>query len=195
MEFKSLDLEDVLEITPARFGDARGWFSETYSAARFAQAGIEIAFVQDNQSYSADAGVLRGLHYQSPPYAQDKLVRVLRGRIFDVAVDIRDGSPTFGRWCGCELSAEAGNQLLVPKGFAHGFLTLEPDCEVAYKVSNYYAPDCDRAIAWNDPDIAIGWPLGGLTPILSDKDRAAPRLSDVPAAFHFDTASQTGGDR
>ena len=136
--------------------------------------------MQDNQSYSAEKGVLRGLHFQVAPFAQDKLIRVLRGSIFDVAVDIRNGSPTYGKWVACVLSAETFNQLLIPKGFAHGFLTLEPDIEVLYKVSAPYSPQCDRGICWNDPAIGIAWPLDrGQQPMLSDKDAAAPKLADV----------------
>jgi dTDP-4-dehydrorhamnose 3,5-epimerase len=175
----------VLEIVPRKFGDARGFFAETWSRRRFGEAGIAMEWVQDNQSFSADKGVLRGLHFQVTPFAQDKLVRVLRGAIFDVAVDIRKGSPSFGRWVGCILSADAFNQLLIPKGFAHGFLTIEPASEVFYKVSAPYAPDCDRAIRWDDPAIAIDWPLDGCQPVLSDKDRKAPLLADIAASISF----------
>ena len=136
-----LNLPEVLEIRPERHGDARGFFSETFNARRFADAGIHISWLQDNHTFSAPKGVLRGLHYQAPPFAQDKLVRVVKGAIFDVAVDIRRGSPTFGRWCSLVVSAAQWNQILVPKGFAHGFLTLEPETEVIYKVSEVYAPD------------------------------------------------------
>jgi len=184
-EVRPLALEGVYEIVPRRFADARGFFSETWSAPALAAQGIETPFVQDNHSLSVEAGVVRGLHYQVPPVPQAKLVRVVRGAIFDVAVDIRHGSPTFGRWVGLTVSAEAWNQILVPPGFAHGFMTIEPDTEVVYKVSAAYSPEHDRAIRWDDPAIGIEWPLEGRTPILSDKDRAAPLLADAPAVFRF----------
>ena len=169
----------VLEIIPEKFGDARGYFSETWSRRGFRDLGLTLEWVQDNQSFSAEKFVLRGLHYQIEPHAQDKLVRVLRGSIFDAAVDIREGSPGFGRSVSCTLSAGAWNQLLIPKGFAHGFLTLEPDTEVFYKVSASYAPDHERAIRYDDPALAIAWPLQGATPVMSAKDRAAPRLAEA----------------
>lgn len=177
LEVRSLGLDGVLEIVPKRFGDARGFFVETYNAQRFSEAGIDLHFIQDNHSYSAAAGVLRGLHYQLPPRAQDKLLRVIRGRILDVAVDIRKGSATFGKWVALEVSAEKGNQILVPKGFAHGFVTLVPDTEVLYKVSDTYSPEHDRSIRFDDPTIGIDWPLvtGGFQ--LSDKDLRAPTLA------------------
>jgi dTDP-4-dehydrorhamnose 3,5-epimerase len=173
-----LALGEVLEVTPPRFGDARGFFCETYNAERFAEAGIDLVFVQDNHSYSAAAGVLRGLHYQLPPRAQDKLVRVVRGAILDVAVDIRRGSPTFGKWVALEITAEKGNQILVPKGFAHGFVTLVDHTEVIYKVTDFYSPDHDRSIRFDDPAIGIDWPLASSL-VLSQKDRAAPALDDA----------------
>jgi dTDP-4-dehydrorhamnose 3,5-epimerase len=185
MEIRKLDLDGVAEITPAKFGDARGFFSETFSRKRFEEAGLVTEWVQDNQSFSAEKSVLRGLHFQVAPFAQDKLVRVLKGSIFDVAVDIRKGSPTFGRWVSCVLSAKAWNQLLIPKGFAHGFLTLEPEAEVFYKVSAAYAPECDRAIRWDDPRISVDWPLDGAQPILSGKDQKAPLLSETTGEFAF----------
>jgi dTDP-4-dehydrorhamnose 3,5-epimerase len=185
MQALPLELPEVIEVTPPRFGDERGFFSETYNLQKLAAAGIDVTFVQDNQSYSAEKGVLRGLHLQAPPFAQDKLVRVIRGKIFDVAVDIRRGSPRFAQWVGRTLSAEEGNQLFIPKGFAHGFLTLEPDTEVTYKVSDFYAPDHEMSIIFSDPDIGIEWPLDGATPILSSKDAVAPRLSDLPAVFQY----------
>ena len=172
-------------ITPRRMGDERGWFSETYNARRLAEHGVTNLFCQDNQSLTRVTGTLRGLHFQHPPHAQAKLVRCLAGRIFDVAVDIRRGSPSFGRWVGVELSAENGKQLLVPVGYAHGFLTLEPDCMVAYKVDDFYSADCDAGIAWNDPDIAIDWPIDG-SPQLSAKDSALPPLASLDAAFDYD---------
>lgn len=173
-------------LVPHRHGDARGWFAETWNRARAAEAGITADFCQDNQSVSAARHTLRGLHFQRPPHAQAKLVRCLKGRIWDVAVDIRHGSPSFGHWVAAELTAERGEQLFVPHGFAHGFLTLEPDCEVAYKVDAFYAPDCDAGVAWNDPALAIAWPLDGGTPVLSEKDTAQPRLADLPACFAYD---------
>jgi dTDP-4-dehydrorhamnose 3,5-epimerase len=184
-ETRRLAIPDLIEILPKRYGDHRGFFSETWSATAFAEVGIDIAFVQDNHSLSAAPGVLRGLHYQVPPFAQAKLVRVTRGAAFDVAVDIRHGSPTFGRHAAVTLSAEAWNQILLPEGFAHGLLTLEPNTEVQYKVSAPYAPDHERAIAWDDPDLAIAWPALGSAPTLSEKDARAPRLTDVAASFHY----------
>lgn len=185
MEIVSLEIEDVKIITPKKFGDHRGFFSETFNRARFEEAGLPTEYVQDNHSLSAEVGVLRGLHFQIPPFAQDKLVRVVRGRIFDVAVDIRKGSPTFGKWVGAEISAEAWNQILVPLGFAHGFVTLEPNTEVVYKVTGPYAPDHDRGIAWDDPSIGIDWPLDGKHPVLSDKDTKHPTLADAPDLFTY----------
>lgn len=183
MQIESLGISDVKILTPKRFGDARGFFSETYNKALFAENGLDLEFVQDNHSMSQAVGVLRGLHFQIPPFAQDKLVRVVKGRIFDVAVDIRHGSPSFGQWVGAEISAEAWNQILVPVGFAHGFVTLEPDTEVIYKVTAPYAPEHDRGIAWDDPAIGIDWPLDGVAPTLSDKDTKHPALADLPAHF------------
>lgn len=176
----------VLKITPRRFEDPRGWFSETYNSARYAALGVNDVFVQDNQSFSRPAGTLRGLHFQRPPHAQAKLVRCLRGRIWDVAVDVRAGSPTLGQWVAAELTAAKGEQLYVPVGFAHGFVTLEPDCEVAYKTSALYAPESDGGVAWNDPDIAVAWPLGGAAPELSDKDRVLPLLKGIETGFTYD---------
>ncbi len=183
MQIESLGIPDVKILTPKRFGDARGFFSETYNKAALAEHGITLDFIQDNHSMSQPVGVLRGLHFQTPPFAQDKLVRVVRGRIYDVAVDIRSGSPTYGKWVGAEISAEAWNQILVPVGFAHGFVTLEPDTEVIYKVTGPYAPDHDKGLAWNDPAIGIDWPLNGVEPTLSDKDTKHPGLADLPAYF------------
>ncbi|MFC5373001.1 dTDP-4-dehydrorhamnose 3,5-epimerase [Brevundimonas faecalis] len=169
-----------------RFGDARGWFMETYSEARAIAAGFDVRFVQDNQSFSANIGTIRGLHFQRPPHAQAKLVRCVRGSIRDYAVDLRHGSPTYGRWVGATLTAEGGEQLFVPVGFAHAFITLEPDVEVAYKVSDAYAPDCDGGIAWNDPTIGIDWPLPASGAILSDKDRILPTLAEFDSPFEYD---------
>ncbi|RWC14049.1 MAG: dTDP-4-dehydrorhamnose 3,5-epimerase [Mesorhizobium sp.] len=177
LEVRPLGLDGVLEIVPKRHGDARGFFSETWNAERFAEAGIHLAFVQDNHSYSAAAGVLRGLHHQLPPRAQDKLLRVVRGSVFDVAVDIRSTSPTFGKWVGLEVSADKGNQILVPKGFAHGFVTLVPDTEVIYKVTDTYSPEHDRSIRFDDPAIGIAWPALACGFQLSDKDQKAPTLA------------------
>ena len=183
MEIIPTALDGVVEIRPPRHGDDRGWFSEVYKRHTLRDAGIDIEFVQDNESFSAPAGTLRGLHYQLPPHAQDKLVRVIHGSILDVAVDIRRGSATFGRHAAVTLTAELGNQLLVPAGFAHGFSTLEPDTRVAYKVSAVYAPDCERAIRWDDPALAIDWQLAPGGPTLSGKDAVAPLLADQPDVF------------
>lgn len=185
MLIKPQGLPEVLEIVPEKFGDTRGFFSETYSARKLAEAGVETTFVQDNHSYSAERGVLRGLHYQLPPFAQAKLVRVIKGSIFDVSVDIRQGSPRYGQWCGCTLTSQDWNQVLVPAGFAHGFLTLEADTEVLYKVSDFYAPEHERAIHFADPDLTIEWPLAGIEPVLSEKDRLAPQLKDQSSVFKF----------
>ena len=182
LEARPLELPELIELTPRRFGDDRGFFSEVWNHARFAEAGIPTQFVQDNVSLSRSKGVLRGLHFQTPPAAQAKLVRVSRGSIFDVGVDIRRSSPTFGRWAGVVLSAEKWNQLYVPEGFAHGFVTLEDDTEVTYKVSAAYCPEHDRSIRFDDPAIGIDWPLDG-EPVLSDKDAKAPLLADVETGF------------
>lgn len=174
-------------IRPKRHGDTRGWFTETYNRADFSTLGIDCSFVQDNHSLSAASHTLRGLHWQTPPRGQDKLVRCIRGRIFDVAVDVRRGSPTYGHWVGAELSAENGHQLFIPIGFAHGFLTLEPDCEVTYKCSDTYAPKHDGGIRWDDPAIDINWPLpAGVTPQLSAKDKMLPLLADFDSPFPYD---------
>jgi dTDP-4-dehydrorhamnose 3,5-epimerase len=182
MKIEETALQGVLILTPARFGDERGWFSETWNAARMVAAGLDFAFVQDNHSRSAAVGTLRGLHYQRPPHAQDKLVRCTAGAILDVAVDIRRGSATWGKWVGVELSAANGRQLLVPKGFLHGFVTRAPDTEVQYKCTDLYAPDCDGAVRWDDPDIGIDWGLSG-APVLSAKDAVAPALRDLDTPF------------
>ncbi|WP_096156445.1 dTDP-4-dehydrorhamnose 3,5-epimerase [Bacillus sp. FJAT-45066] len=177
-------LADVLVIEPSLFGDHRGWFMETYSKAKFLEVGLDINFVQDNQSFSAAKGTLRGLHYQLNPKAQTKLVRCTQGSIFDVAVDIRKNSPTFSKWFGIELSAENKKQLLVPKGFAHAFITLTDNVEVQYKVDELYSPENDRGITWNDPEIGIEWPID-ITPILSEKDQKAPLLKDAENNFNY----------
>jgi dTDP-4-dehydrorhamnose 3,5-epimerase len=179
VEVRPLGLDGVVEIRPAKFADERGFFSETYNARSFAGFGISQTFVQDNHSLSMAVGVLRGLHYQLPPKAQDKLVRVVRGRAFDVAVDIRKGSPTFGKWVGLELSVEKWNQILVPAGFAHGFVTLEANTEMVYKVTEYYSPSRDRSIRFDDPQIGIEWPIEASRLQLSAKDQAAPLLADA----------------
>lgn len=176
--------QTLILISPERHGDHRGFFAETYSRRKYTELGIEDEFVQDNHSLSRDVGTLRGLHYQAPPHAQAKLVRCGRGALFDVAVDIRSGSPTFGQWEGYELTAENGEQLYVPVGFAHGFVTLEPDSEIVYKCSDYYAPETEGAILWNDPDISIDWPTDA-DPILSEKDAVAPLLSELESPFIF----------
>ena len=186
MKIEPTLLRDVLILTPARFGDERGWFSEVFNAARMVAAGLPMVWVQDNHSMSARAGTLRGLHFQTPPHAQDKLVRCSRGAILDVAVDIRVGSPTYGKWLGVELTAENRRQLLVPKGFLHGFVTRAPESEVQYKCSDLYAPECDGAIRWNDPDIGIDWGVG--EPVLSAKDAAAPFLRDFASPFTWSAA-------
>ena len=181
-KFRPLAIADVKEIVPPRHTDARGFFSETYNAADFAKAGLDLVFVQDNHSYSTSAGVLRGLHYQLPPFAQDKLVRVVRGAILDVAVDLRRQSPTYRHWVSLVVSAEAGNQIFVPKGFAHGFVTLEDDTEVIYKVTAPYDRASDRAIRYDDPEIGIEWPALDGQYQLSAKDLAAPSLAGAEAA-------------
>lgn len=181
MQIEKTALDGVVILTPRRFGDVRGWFTETWNVARMKDAGFDLDFVQDNHSFSADMGTLRGLHYQRPPHAQDKLVRCTRGVIFDVAVDFRVGSASFGKWIGVELSAENGRQLLVPKGFLHGFVTRVAETEVQYKCTDVYAPDCDGAVRWDDPDIGIDWGVGA--PVLSAKDAVAPLLRDVASPF------------
>jgi dTDP-4-dehydrorhamnose 3,5-epimerase len=185
IEIHELGLEGVREIVPKKFGDHRGFFSETYNARTFEKAGINAGFVQDNHSFSAAAGTLRGLHFQNPPMAQAKLVRVTRGSVFDVAVDIRKGSPDYGKWVGVVLSAENWNQLFVPKGFAHGFLTLVPNTEVLYKVDEFYSSENDRSVRYDDPAIGVEWPKIDGPLQLSEKDRAAPLLADSDANFVY----------
>ena len=170
-------------VTPKKHGDVRGFFSEVYNRAAWESAGLRFEFVQDNHSFSAAVGTLRGLHFQTPPFAQDKLIRVARGRILDVAVDIRRSSPTFGKYVTIQLSVENWRQLLVPIGFAHGFVTLEPDTEVLYKTTAAYSPANDRGVAWDDPDIGVAWPLPEAGPTLSDKDRRWPRLREAQELF------------
>jgi dTDP-4-dehydrorhamnose 3,5-epimerase len=183
MQITPLEIGDVKLVEAKRFDDARGFFSEVYKRSAFAEAGLAVEFVQDNHSRSARAGTVRGLHFQLPPFAQTKLVRVTRGRILDVAVDVRRGSPTFGRHVAVELSEANWLQLLVPVGFAHGYCTLEPDTEVLYKVSAAYAPQCDAGILWNDPDLGIAWPVDAASALVSDKDRDLPRLKDARVLF------------
>lgn len=189
IRINTLGLDGVIEIVPRKIGDDRGFFSETYNAEALGETHAHEAFVQDNHSHSREAGTLRGLHFQRPPRAQAKLVRVVRGAIFDVAVDIRKGSPTFGRWTGLRVSAEDWNQILVPKGFAHGFLTLEPDTEVIYKVTDFYSADHDRSIRYDDPAIGIDWPEVAVAVQISDKDRDAPLLGSVDTGFIFDATA------
>lgn len=178
-----LELPECLLVRAQRFGDERGYFSETYNRAAFLDAGIDVEFVQDNQSLSAARGTIRGLHFQSPPFAQAKLLRVLQGALLDVAVDIRKGSPTFGRHVAVELSAKDGAQIFIPEGFAHGFCTLASNTVVFYKVSAPYAPDHDHGLAWNDPDLGIAWPVEAGEAVVSQKDKIHPRLSEL--AEHF----------
>lgn len=180
---EATDIPDVKIITPRRLADSRGFFSETYNKADFEAAGLRYDFVQDNHSLSGPVGTIRGLHFQPAPFAQDKLVRVVRGRIFDVAVDLRRSSPSFGRHVAAELSAGDWRQLLAPIGFAHGFCTLEPDTEVIYKVTNYWSAAHDLGLAWDDPALEIDWPVARDKAFLSDKDRNLPRLADLPAWF------------
>lgn len=178
-EIRQLELDGLLEIIPKRHRDERGFFSEVWREDVLREAGVETSFIQDNHSFSVAAGVLRGLHFQDEPAAQDKLVRVGRGSIFDVAVDVRPKSTTFGKWAGLTLSAPLWNQLFVPRGFAHGFVTLEPDTEVLYKVSNAYSPEHERTIKFDDPQLGIIWPAISGKIIVSDKDRSAPSFADL----------------
>ena len=184
MDVQALEIPDVKLLTPRKFGDERGFFSEVYNVKTLADAaGITETFVQDNHAYSAERGVLRGLHFQLPPMAQDKLIRVTRGAIFDVAVDIRRNSPTFGKHVSAVISASNWTQIWVPKGFAHGYCTLEPDTEVLYKTTALYAPEFDRGLAWNDPALAIAWPIDVASVILSAKDKAQPKLAELRDYF------------
>ena len=185
MKFERQAIADVVRITPERKQDNRGYFSEVYKDDWFRNTVADVAFVQDNQSLSMDVGTVRGLHFQLEPFAQGKLVRCLSGAIFDVAVDIRQGSPTYGHWVGAELSAENGDQLWIPAGFAHGFATLKPATLIHYKVTAPYSAAHDRGLCWNDPDIAIDWPVSKDEAVLSDKDRQQPSLADLPASFHY----------
>jgi dTDP-4-dehydrorhamnose 3,5-epimerase len=187
MLIEETPLPGLLVLTPARHGDARGWFTETWNRRSLAARGIEIDFVQDNLSRSQAAGTLRGLHYQAPPHAQAKLVRCARGRLYDVAVDIRRGSPGYGRWFGIELAPETGRQLLIPAGFLHGFVTREPETEIAYKCSDYYAPESDGAVRWDS--CGIDWGLDETldgAPVLSDKDAGAVGFADFDSPFAWE---------
>lgn len=186
MEIIPQSIPAVKLIRPKRFGDHRGYFAETYSLAKLLAGGIDLTFVQDNESLSAEAGTVRGLHFQTPPHAQDKLVRCVKGVVLDVAVDIRKGSPTFGQHVAVELSAENGDQLLVPVGFAHGFATLTPDALVMYKVTDVYAPDCDAGIIWNDPALGIDWRIDADNATLSAKDKVHPTLADLDNPFVYE---------
>ncbi|WP_428536710.1 dTDP-4-dehydrorhamnose 3,5-epimerase [Rhodopila sp.] len=184
MKVEALAIADVKLITPARFGDPRGFFSETWNQGRFAEAGVAGPFIQDNHAVSTTAGVLRGLHCQIGPNAQGKLVRCVKGAIYDVAVDARHGSPNFGRYVGAEISAENWMQIWVPAGFLHAYCTLTAETEVIYKVTGAYDKAAERGVIWNDPDIGIDWPVAADSVILSDKDKILPRLRDLPALFH-----------
>lgn len=186
MKIEETVLQGILILTPKRFGDTRGFFSESWNRKTLSDHGVTLDFVQDNHSVSAIPGTLRGLHFQSPPHAQDKLVRCGWGALFDVVVDIREGSPTYGQWLGIDLTAENGKQLLVPKGFLHGFVTRVPDTEICYKCTDYYAPDCDRAVRWDS--CGIDWGLTG-DPVLSDKDAVAPALAEFDSPFVWEGSS------
>ena len=183
MQIHPTSIAAVQVLTPKKHGDHRGFFSEVYRKELLSKQGIDVEFVQDNHSLSAEKGTVRGLHFQAPPFAQDKLVRVVRGSVFDVVVDLRKGSATYGEHVGVVLSAETWNQLYVPIGFAHGFMTLEPDTEVVYKVSDYYAPDHERGLLWNDPALGIQWPISERCAVLSEKDRQYPTLANLPTPF------------
>lgn len=185
MMVQDLGIDGLVLVTPRRFGDDRGWFTESWSARAMAEAGLEYHWVQDNHSFSAQRGTLRGLHYQSPPHAQDKLVRCTRGAVLDVGLDARVGSPTFGAWRAVELSPANGAQLFLPKGFLHGFLTLTEDCEVQYKCTDYYAPEADGSVRWDSA--GVDWGFDG-TPVLSAKDAAAPAFADWTSPFTMEAA-------
>jgi dTDP-4-dehydrorhamnose 3,5-epimerase len=186
MQIERVAIEGILVFVPTRRSDQRGFFSETYRSDLLAADGLHANFVQDNHVYSAERGVLRGLHFQVPPRAQGKLVRCTRGAILDVVVDVRKDSPTWAQYAATELTAENWKQLWVPPGFAHGYVTLEPNCEVIYKVTDYWAPDCERGIVWNDPDLGIDWRFGESELILTDRDRGYPSLREIDPGFHYD---------
>jgi dTDP-4-dehydrorhamnose 3,5-epimerase len=185
MEVRETGLESVLEIIPSRHEDGRGYFSETFRQDWFAENIAGVGFLQENQSFSLAAAVVRGLHFQTAPSSQGKLVRCLSGSVFDVAVDIRTGSPSFGQWTSVVLDPERGNQLWIPEGFLHGFCTLVPNCVVSYKVTAYYNPECDKGVLWSDPEIAIDWPISPAAAELSAKDLRQPRLADLPSYFSY----------
>jgi dTDP-4-dehydrorhamnose 3,5-epimerase len=186
MDIKNLGLPGLRLLKPRRFADSRGYFVETHNERTLAGVGITARFVQDNQSFSAARSTIRGLHFQLPPAAQAKLVRVLQGSVYDVAVDLRAGSPSYGRWASATLTVEGGEQLFVPRGFAHGFCTLEPDTVVAYKVDDFYAPASDSGLIWNDPALAIEWPIGAEEAVLSDKDMRLGRFADFQSPFRYE---------
>ena len=183
MHVRGLPISEIKILTPKKYGDSRGFLSEVYNRKTLSEVGIEIDFVQDNHSFSKQEGTVRGLHFQTPPFAQDKLVRAVRGSVFDVAVDLRQNSATYGQHVSVVLSAEAWNQLLIPIGFAHGFMTLEPDTEVLYKVSNHYSPEHDKGLLWNDAALGIRWPLPADKALLSNKDLQHPTLSELTSPF------------
>jgi dTDP-4-dehydrorhamnose 3,5-epimerase len=189
LKIETTALEGVLLLTPARFGDPRGFLSESCNLKSIEEAGVHLPpFVQDNHSFSTTVGTVRGLHFQSPPHAQGKLVRCGRGRLYDVAVDVRKGSPTYGQWTGAELSFDNGAQLWVPAGFLHGFMTLEPDTEIVYKCTDHYAPECDGAVRWDSCGIA--WPVEEISPVISEKDEKAQPLADFDSPFTYDAPSE-----
>ena len=187
---EALSIPAVKIIRLAKNEDSRGFFSETYSKRALAEAGIETNFVQDNHVLSAQKGTVRGLHFQNPPFAQAKLVRVARGAVFDVAVDIRVGSPTYGQHVSAVISTEVWNQILIPAGFAHGLVTLEPSTEVIYKLSEAYSPEYDKGLLWNDESLGIAWPVTEAEAILSEKDKRQPRLADLPTYFRFEPSEE-----
>jgi dTDP-4-dehydrorhamnose 3,5-epimerase len=186
MDVEATVISGVLLLKPRYFHDARGYFVETFNARAAREAGLKADFVQDNQALSLKRGTVRALHFQLPPRAQAKLVRVFRGSIYDVAVDLRAGSPSYGRWVAATLTAQGGDQIFVPRGFAHGYCTLEDNTEVAYKVDDYYAPDNERGLIWDDPSLGIGWPVAAADAVLSDKDRKLPRFADFVSPFRYD---------
>ncbi|SEP09198.1 dTDP-4-dehydrorhamnose 3,5-epimerase [Salinihabitans flavidus] len=186
MEVIETAIPEVKILIPVRHGDARGFFCESWNARRMAEHGLDLTFVQDNHSFSRAEGTVRGLHYQTPPHAQGKLVRCGRGELFDVAVDFRRGSPSFGRWVGVELSFENGRQLWIPPGFLHGFVTRAPDTEILYKCTDFYAPECDAAVRFDDPEIGVDWGIAPERALVSGKDAAAPRLSEVASPFVYE---------
>lgn len=183
MEFQRLGIPDVVLVVPHRFEDSRGWLAETYSAAHFSGFGIGNTFLQDNHSFSRKAGTVRALHFQHPPHAQAKLVRAVSGSVYDVAVDLRRNSPTFGNFAAATLTAQGGEQLFIPAGFAHGFCTLEPDTGIIYKVDRIYAPESEDGIIWSDPELSIPWPIGHDEAILSDRDKKLGRFRDLKNRF------------